>query len=174
MGVPRLRSVALAAMLAALPVAAAGCSLGGSGGSGGGGGAVSSPTADSAAKARERVQAYLDAMKAKDVDTGRSQLCVPLHTSFDAAATGANGDFASHFTVTSAMIIDVRADAGRQQVSTAISVSVGKQALNRAIVFSVTRVGDDWCIAGEKPGGASPSPGGAGATPGGAETGPAT
>ena len=117
---------------------------------------------ESPQRARERVQAYLDAMTAKDVPTGRAQLCVSLHAAFDKAATGANGDFATHFTVTSAAITDIRAAGDEQQVSTAITVTAKGQRIPLKLLFTVARAGDGtdaWCIAREEVGGnSSPSP----------------
>ncbi|RKN51320.1 hypothetical protein [Micromonospora endolithica] len=116
------------------------------------------PAEEAAAKSRERVQAYLDAMTAKDVAAGRSQLCAALHQSFDASATGPNGDFADHFQVPQAEIVDVRAGGLGQQVSASVSVTVGSRKVTRALLFTVTRDGADWCIAGEAPGGNTPEP----------------
>ncbi|WP_422736097.1 nuclear transport factor 2 family protein [Micromonospora sp. WMMD729] len=119
------------------------------------------PAEEAAARSRERVQAYLDAMTAKDVAAGRSQLCALLHDGFDAAATGPNGDFADHFQVPQATITDVRAGQRGQEVSVSVSVTAGKSKVTRPLVFTVTRDGGDWCIAGEAPGGKpapSPSP----------------
>ncbi|MBL6275729.1 hypothetical protein JMF97_06105 [Micromonospora fiedleri] len=116
------------------------------------------PADEALAKSRERVQAYLDAMTAKDVAAGRSQLCTVLHESFDAAATGPNGDFADHFTVTQTEIVDIRPGPVGQEVSTVVTVTVGKREASRSLLFTVTRDGLDWCISGEQPGGHSPSP----------------
>lgn len=121
------------------------------------------PAEEAATKARERVQAYLDAMVAKDVAAGRGQFCAPAHPAFDAAATGPNGDFAEHFTVPQATITDVRSGPTGQEVSTSITVTVGKRSVSRDLLFTVTRSGADWCIASEAPGGnapATPTPGG--------------
>ncbi|MEV1144676.1 hypothetical protein [Micromonospora sp. NPDC049799] len=116
------------------------------------------PAEEAAAKSRERVQAYLDAMTAKDVAAGRSQLCATMHQSFDAAATGPNGDFADHFEVPQAEITDVRPGPRGQEVSTSVSVAVGSRTVTRPLLFTVTRDGADWCIAGETPGGNTPEP----------------
>ncbi|MEU0156034.1 hypothetical protein [Micromonospora fulviviridis] len=161
MGLTHPRAVAGAALLALLPVTLAGCGLGG------GEDAPDSPASQSqrapaeeaAAKSRERVQAYLDAMAAKDADAGRSQLCAPMQAAFDAAATGPNGDFADHFTVPQATITDVRSGPHGEEVSTSITVAVGTRKATRSLLFTVTRTGADWCIAGEAPGGNTPEPG---------------
>lgn len=116
------------------------------------------PAEEAAAKSRERVQAYLDAMTAKDVAAGRSQLCAVLQEGFDAAATGPNGDFADHFTVPQAEITDIRPGPQGQEVSTTVSVKAGSRTVARPLLFTVTRDGADWCIAAEAPGGHSPAP----------------
>lgn len=116
------------------------------------------PAAEASAKARERVQAYLDAMTAKDVAAGRSQLCAVMHAAFDAAATGPNGDFADHFEVPQAQITDIRPGPRGQEVSATVSVTAGTRKLTRPLLFTVTRDGADWCIAGETPGGNTPDP----------------
>ncbi|MEU8261269.1 hypothetical protein AB0C02_11695 [Micromonospora sp. NPDC048999] len=140
-----LRPLAGVAGLALLPIVLTGC---------GQGGAQRSPADEAAA----RVQAYLDAMAAKDVDAGRSQLCAPAQAAFDAAATGPNGDFADHFRVPRATITDVRSGPDGQQVSTAITVAVGSRKATRPLLFTVTRSGADWCISAEAPGGHTPKP----------------
>ncbi|MFG2050049.1 nuclear transport factor 2 family protein [Micromonospora sp. NPDC048935] len=118
------------------------------------------PADEAASRSRERVQAYLDAMIAKDVAAGRSQLCALLHESFDQAATGPNGDFADHFQVPQAAITDVRSGPLGQEVSVSVSVAANGRTVVRPLVFTVTRDGGDWCIAGEMPGGrpATPTP----------------
>jgi hypothetical protein len=161
MGQPHRSPVAGAALLALLPLALTGCSLGAGDDSGSGTGSgrqQRAPAEEAAAKSRERVQAYLDAMAAKDVDAGRSQLCAPAQAAFDDAATGPNGDFADHFTVPEATITDVRSGPHGQEVSTAVTVAVGARKATRTLLFTVTRGGADWCIAGEAPGGTAPTP----------------
>ncbi|WP_329012354.1 hypothetical protein OG271_02470 [Micromonospora rifamycinica] len=116
------------------------------------------PVQEASGKARERVQAYLDAMTAKDPAAGRSQLCATMHAGFDAAATGPNGDFADHFKVSRAAITDIRTGAQGQEVSTTVTASAGTRKTTRPLLFTVTRDGADWCIAGEEPGGHSPEP----------------
>ncbi|RIV38502.1 hypothetical protein D2L64_12835 [Micromonospora radicis] len=116
------------------------------------------PAEEALAMSRERVQAYLDAMTAKDVAAGRSQLCAVLHKAFDAAATGPNGDFADHFEVSQVEITDIRPGPVGQEVSTAVTVTVGKREATRPLLFTVTRDGLDWCISDERPGGHSPAP----------------
>ncbi|MGC5018147.1 hypothetical protein [Micromonospora sp. DT47] len=146
------------AALAFLPLTLLGCGFGGDDEEGGAEATPRAPAEEAANKSRERVQAYLDAMAAKDVDAGRSQLCAPMHEAFDAAATGPNGDFADHFEVPKAAITDVRPGARGQEVSTSITVSVGSRELTKPLLFTVTRGGADWCISGEAPGGATPAP----------------
>lgn len=161
MGQPHRRVATGAALLALLPVTLAGCGLTGGDHSDGGSGSGTpqkAPAEEAAAKSRERVQAYLDAMAAKDVDAGRSQLCAPAQAAFDAAATGPNGDFADHFTVPQATITDVRSGSHGQEVSTAVTVAAGGRKATRPLLFTVTRSGADWCIDGEAPGGNTPEP----------------
>ncbi|WP_431875242.1 hypothetical protein [Micromonospora marina] len=139
------------ALLALLPAALAAC---GSGGQDGGDTPPSgkAPAEEAAAKSRERVQAYLDALTARDAAAGRSQLCAPTHAAFDSAATGPNGDFADHFTVPEATITEVRSGPNGQEVSASITVAAGSRKAVRALQFTVTRSGADWCISGEAPG----------------------
>ncbi|MFG1711434.1 hypothetical protein [Micromonospora sp. NPDC049203] len=138
------------ALLAFLPVALAAC---GSNGQEGGDARPSekAPAEEAAAKSRERVQAYLDALTARDADAGRSQLCAPMHAAFDSAATGPNGDFADHFTVPQATITDVRSGPNGQEVSASVTVTAGSRTAARSLLFTVTRNGADWCISGEVP-----------------------
>ncbi|WP_433529215.1 hypothetical protein ACQPYA_23265 [Micromonospora sp. CA-263727] len=116
------------------------------------------PAEEAMASSRERVQAYLDAMAAKDVAAGRNQLCSVLHEAFDEAATGPNGNFADHFDVPRAEITDIRPGPAGQEVSTSISVTAGSRKLTRKLLFTVTRDGLDWCISDERPGGNTPAP----------------
>ncbi|WP_405099066.1 hypothetical protein [Micromonospora sp. NBC_01412] len=156
MAVTHSRS-ALVAALALLPFTLFGCGLGG-GDEKAAEQPGRAPAEEAATKARERVQAYLDAMIAKDTAAGRSQLCAPAQEGFDSAATGPNGDFADHFTVTEAAITDVRPGAAGQEVSTSITVTAGAREATRPLLFTVTRSGADWCVAGEAPGGQTPGP----------------
>ncbi|SCG38059.1 hypothetical protein [Micromonospora halophytica] len=149
---PRHRATAVA-VLALLPLSLLGCGIGDDEDAAP---LDRAPAEEAAAKSRERVQAYLDAMSAKDVDAGRSQLCAPMHAAFDAAATGPNGDFADHFEVPKAAITDVRTGPSGQEVSTSVTVSVGAKEVVRPLRFTVTRVGTDWCISGEAPGEPTP------------------
>ncbi|MEU1603364.1 hypothetical protein [Micromonospora matsumotoense] len=142
--------------LALLPFTLLGCGLGGDDKADGGPTRV--PVQEASTKARERVQAYLDAMAAKDPAAGRHQLCATMQAGFDAAATGPNGDFADHFKVPAATITDIRTGAKGQEVSTTVTVSVGAKKATRSLLFTVTRDGADWCIAGEEPGGHTPAP----------------
>ncbi|MGC5308966.1 nuclear transport factor 2 family protein [Micromonospora zamorensis] len=165
------RLAATAAGLLLLPVALVGCGIGG-------GDTEDEPTPkparapaeEAAARSRERVQAYLDAMTAKDVAAGRSQLCALLHDGFDLGATGPNGDFADHFQVPEAAITAIRSGPLGQEVSVSVSVTAGKRTVTRPLVFTVTRDGSDWCIAGEAPAG----PAGAEAPPTGVAPTPAS
>ncbi|MGW4497567.1 hypothetical protein ACWENR_02955 [Micromonospora sp. NPDC004336] len=149
------RLAAGAVLLGTLPLALLGCGIGEDDDSTKPGRA---PAEEAAAKSRERVQAYLDAMTAKDVAAGRSQLCAVLQESFDAAATGPNGDFADHFKVPQAEITDVRSGPRGQEVSATVSVTAGSRTTTRPLLFTVTRDGADWCIAAEAPGGNTPAP----------------
>ncbi|GGL96722.1 MULTISPECIES: hypothetical protein [Micromonospora] len=121
------------------------------------------PVEEADTKARERVQAYLDAMVAKDAAAGRNQFCAPLHEGFDAAATGPNGDFADHFEVSQATITEVRSGSRGQEVAVTLTVTAGSRQAERALDFTVTRTGADWCISGEAPG--TPAPSGSPADP---------
>ncbi|MFB9544089.1 outer membrane protein assembly factor BamD [Micromonospora sagamiensis] len=158
-------TVSLAVVLAALTFALPGCGIGDDEPAEE---PDRAPAEEAATRSRERVQAYLDAMVAKDVAAGRSQFCATAHAAFDAAATSPNGDFAAHFTVPEATVTDVRPGSRGQEVSTSVTVSVGGRSTTRALLFTVTRSGADWCIAEEAPGdpsapgspseGASPAP----------------
>ncbi|MFE9690082.1 hypothetical protein [Micromonospora sp. NPDC005806] len=160
MGQTHRGAVTGVALLALLPIALTGCGFGAKDDAGGAAAteAQRAPAEEAAAKSRERVQAYLDAIAGKDVDAGRSQLCAPMQASFDAAATGPNGDFADHFTVPQATITDVRSGPHGEEVSTSITVVVGSRKATRSLLFTVTRGGADWCISGEAPGGNTPEP----------------
>ncbi|MEV4121145.1 nuclear transport factor 2 family protein [Micromonospora sp. NPDC049645] len=156
------RLAATAAGLVLLPIALVGCGIGG-GDTDEPAKPARAPAEEATARSRERVQAYLDAMAAKDVAAGRSQLCALLHEGFDLGATGPNGDFADHFQVPEAAITDIRSGPLGQEVSVSVSVAIGKRTVARPLVFTVTRDGSDWCIAGEAPGGAvvaNPTPDG--------------
>ncbi|MDG9676392.1 nuclear transport factor 2 family protein [Micromonospora sp. DH14] len=146
------RLAATAAGLMLLPVALVGCGIGGGDEDESAAKPARAPAEEAATRSRERVQAYLDAMAAKDVAAGRSQLCALLHDGFDLGATGPNGDFADHFQVPEAAITDIRSGPLGQEVSVSVSVTAGKRTVVRPLVFTVTRDGSDWCIAGEAPG----------------------
>jgi hypothetical protein len=150
------RSVVTAVLLASMPAALAGCGL--LGGEDEAEQPGRAPAEEATIKARERVQAYLDAMAAKDVAAGRSQLCTMLHEAFDDAATGPNGDFADHFEVPRSEIVDIRPGEAGQEVSVSVTVTAGRREATRALLFTVTRDGLDWCISAERPGGNSPAP----------------
>ncbi|WP_435091330.1 hypothetical protein [Micromonospora aurantiaca (nom. illeg.)] len=138
------------ALLALLPAALTACGSGSQSGDTPPTGKA--PAEEAAAKSRERVQAYLDALTARDAAAGRSQLCAPMHAAFDSAATGPNGDFADHFTVPEATITEVRSGPNGQEVSASITVAAGSRKAARSLLFTVTRNGADWCISGEAPG----------------------
>ena len=112
------RLAATAAGLMLLPVALVGCGIGDEDEEKSAAKPARAPAEEAAARSRERVQAYLDAMAAKDVAAGRSQLCALLHDGFDLGATGPNGDFADHFQVPEAAITDIRSGprAGGQRL----------------------------------------------------------
>ncbi|WBB49910.1 hypothetical protein O3597_05395 [Verrucosispora sp. WMMA2044] len=150
------RAAGTAALLASLPFALVGCGF--VGGEPEAEQPGRAPAEEAMLKSRERVQAYLDAMAAKDVAAGRSQLCAVLHEAFDGAATEPNGDFADHFEVSKSEITDIRPGPSGQEVSTAVTVTVGKKKATRPLLFTVTRDGLDWCISDERPGGHSPAP----------------
>ncbi|MET8358208.1 hypothetical protein [Micromonospora sp. NPDC005171] len=153
------RLAATAAGLVLLPVALVGCGIGGGDEDESAAKPARAPAEEATTRSRERVQAYLDAMAAKDLAAGRSQLCALLHDGFDLGATSPNGDFADHFQVPEAAITDIRSGPRGQEVSVSVSVAVGKRTVTRPLVFTVTRDGSDWCIAGEAPGGsAAPTP----------------
>ncbi|MCG5461186.1 nuclear transport factor 2 family protein [Micromonospora sp. NPDC053740] len=159
------RLAATAAGLMLLPVALVGCGIGDKDEKSAAKPARA-PAEEATTRSRERVQAYLDAMAAKDVDAGRSQLCALLHDGFDLGATGPNGDFADHFQVPEAAITDIRSGPLGQEVRVSVSVAVGKRTVIRPLIFTVTRDGSDWCIAGEAPGGpVAPTPTGVAPTP---------
>ncbi|MEO3746983.1 hypothetical protein [Plantactinospora sp. B5E13] len=172
MGVERPWTVVLAIGLAAVPLGLTGCGLDDPVRREPEQSARPAPTTpgeNGAERARARVQAYLDAMRSKNVDAGRAQLCAPMHAAFDAAATTPNGDFAGHFTVSTTEIVDIRAtgpDQPDQEVSTSATVKVGDQTRSITILFTVARAGGQWCIAQEVPGGRTAGPSGA-ATPAG-------
>lgn len=153
MAVSPIRPALCVVTLAIAGAVLSACGLGGGpGGAGGGSTAGGKPSEDAAALARATVQDYLDAMESKEPTAGRSKLCAPLHASFDQSATGPNGDFAGHFTVTSAEITEVTADGGRQRVNTVVQATAGKQTFTRGIMFVVTPVDGTWCISDEAPG----------------------
>ncbi|HEY0697309.1 MAG TPA: hypothetical protein VGD43_05810 [Micromonospora sp.] len=155
MGVPR-RGVAVPVGIAAvlLTVGLTGCGIGP-----GSPDDPPTPTEDVVQQARERVQAYLDAVKAKQVAAGREQLCAPLQAAFDASATGPNGDFAEHFTVAAATIDEVRPGDGRKpEVSATVTVSAGGRDVPVSLVFTVARNEGRWCIADERQGQPSAAP----------------
>lgn len=156
MSAPRLRPAILALALLPLLLAPAGCGIFGGSPDGAG---ESTPVDEGPEKARTLVQAYLDAVVAKDPAAGREQLCPQMREAFDRSATGPNGDFAEHFTVPEATITDVRAkDASQQEVSTSITIKAGGRSSKSPLLFTVARTDQGWCIADERPGGNTPPP----------------
>ncbi|WP_018830565.1 hypothetical protein [Salinispora tropica] len=119
--------------------------------------AEEAPAVESATKARERVQAYLDAVAAKDVAAGRSQFCAVMQPAFDAVATGPSGDFADHFEVSQAQITEVGPGPRGEEVSARVLVTTDADEVIRPLLFTVTRDGADWCIASETPGSTAPA-----------------
>ncbi|MFC6020464.1 hypothetical protein ACFP2T_30380 [Plantactinospora solaniradicis] len=150
----RRRVAGLAVVLAMLPLGLTGCGLLDSIGQEAD--PKPTPVDEGPERARVRVQAYLDAMKAKSVADGREQLCAPLQESFDLSATGPNGDFAKHFSVSTAKITDVRAKGADQEVSTVITVKAGGRSSPIKLLFTVARADGQWCIAKEAIGGNTP------------------
>nr|MDT0662129.1 hypothetical protein [Micromonospora sp. DSM 115978] len=161
MTTPRTPLGVLVATTALAPLALAGCGLFGGSGPGPSG---SVPVDDGADESRQLVQNYLDAMRAKDVATGRGQLCAAMHEAFDQGATGPNGDFAEHFDVADAEIVDIRPQDGGQAVSTAITVEASGEQIPARIMFVVSRTDAGWCIADERVGGNTPAPTGSAPT----------
>jgi len=100
-------------------------------------------------ESRSLVQNYLDAMRVKDVDQGRVPLCSAMVDMFDTSATGPAGDFADHFTVPAAEIIEIRPVDGGHEVDTAVTVVAGSERERVDLVFTVVADGDGWCIADE-------------------------
>jgi hypothetical protein len=120
------------------------------------------PVDESPRLAREKVEAYLAAMTAKDVKAGRRQLCPSLYGIFDKTATGTGGDFARGVTVSDATVIDVREDGPAHKVTAALTAATRATSGRVGIAFTVSRIESGWCIAGEEaavpPPAAVPSP----------------
>jgi hypothetical protein len=114
------------------------------------------PVDESPRLAREKVEAYLAAMTAKDAATGKTHLCPSLHGVFDKTATGVDGDFNKNVTVSDAVVADVRADGPAQKVTANLTLRAGDRTAPVGIVFTVSRIAEGWCIAGEEP--ATPLP----------------
>lgn len=111
---------------------------------------------DGQAAAEEPVRDYLDAMRAKDVEQGRAQLCPATQEIFDTSATGPGGDFAERFTVPAAQVVDTRAVTVGFEVTAAVTVAVADATTDVELVFTVTPTGEDgWCIHDET--GSSPA-----------------
>lgn len=108
--------------------------------------ATAAPT-DGRAEAEEPVHGYLDAMRAKDVERGRAQLCPATREIFDTSATGPGGDFAEEFTVTQARIVDSRPAAVGYQVTATVTVAVADTISEVGLLFTVTPTSEgSWCI----------------------------
>ena len=69
------------------------------------------PVDESPRLAREKVEAYLAAMTAKDRAAGKQHCARRWHGVFDKTATGENGDFNKKLTVAARRWYDVRAEA---------------------------------------------------------------
>jgi hypothetical protein len=109
------------------------------------------PVDESPRLAKEKVEAYLAAMTAKNVKAGRLQLCPSLYGIFDKTATGTGGDFARGVSVSDATVTDVRKDGPAQKVTAALTVTAGGASGPVGIAFTVSRIESGWCIAGEEP-----------------------
>ena len=114
------------------------------------------PVDESPRLARQKVEAYLAAMTARDRAAGRTHLCPSLHGVFDKTATGANGDFNKNLTVADATVVDVRAEGPAQKVTANLTLTAGDRTAPVGIVFTVSRIAEGWCIAAEEA--ASPLP----------------
>ncbi|MFY1637375.1 hypothetical protein ACN27F_29585 [Solwaraspora sp. WMMB335] len=150
------------AVLAVLGLAAAGCTAGPAPAP------ISAPSATvppaGSVESHELVQNYLDAMRAKDVDQGRAQLCAATQEIFDASATGPNGDFAESFSVSRAEVTGSRRVAVGHEVTATVAITSGAGSTAVDLVFTVTPAdfdAGDWCIHDET---AAPA-GGPSATP---------
>jgi hypothetical protein len=152
----RSRPVALVAAMTVLPLGLTGCGLSGDDPEPVRTGPVE--VDDGAHEPRQVVRGYLNAMLAKDATTGRGRFCAVAHETFDRAATGPNGDFAAHFTVTRADIVDVRPGDTAQEVRTAITVDSGGTTIERRLLFVVARTDGGWCIADERSDDDTPDP----------------
>jgi len=108
------------------------------------------PVDESPRLAKEKVEAYLAAMTAKDRAAGKQQLCPSLYGVFDKTSTGANGDFNKSLTVADATVVDVRADGPAQKVTANLTLTAGERSAPVGIVFTVSRITEGWCIAGEQ------------------------
>ena len=108
-----------------------------------------SPTDDTAA-VRKPVEEYLVAMRAKDVNKGREQLCEGMRATFDQNATGPDGDFASHFTVPRASVVTVAGAGDSREVTASVTVQAQGQATAISVLFTVSPFDGGWCIAAEK------------------------
>jgi hypothetical protein len=108
------------------------------------------PVDESPRLAREKVEAYLAAMTARDKAAGRTHLCPSLHGVFDKTATGANGDFNKSLKVADAAVVDVRAEGPAQMVTANLSLTAGDRTEPVGILFTVSRIAEGWCIAAEE------------------------
>ena len=108
------------------------------------------PVDESPRLAKEKVEAYLAAMTAKDRAAGKQHLCPSLHGVFDKTSTGANGDFNKGLTVADATVVDVRAEGPAQKVTANLTLTSGERSAPVGIVFTVSRITEGWCIAAEE------------------------
>jgi hypothetical protein len=161
MSVTRSRILPLAAFGALAVALAAGC-----GNEGGSSSEAATPSSSAAATpsasntgsdedhAREVVQNYLDAMKAKDPAKGKEQMCPSLHEQFDKTATGEEGDFSSRLTVKEQSISNVQPkgeDGHRVTTTMVVQAKVsGANPVKADIAFDVHKLGDLWCIYNEE------------------------
>ena len=118
---------------------------------------------DGRAQAEEPVRDYLDAMRAKDVEQGRAQLCPATQEIFDASATGPSGDFAERFTVPQTQVVDTRPVAVGFEITATVTVAAADATSDVELVFTVTPAdADGWCIHDEtstsQAGGPAPVP----------------
>ena len=115
-----------AAGLVLLPAALVGCGIGGDDEDEPAASPSGHPPRRPPPRSRERVQAYLDAMAAKDVAAGRSQLCALLHDGFDARRHRPERRLRRPLQGAPATITDVRSGPRGQEVSASVAVTAGK------------------------------------------------
>ena len=165
MSASRSRRLPLAALGALALAFAAGC--GTDGGSSNNGGSspdagsstgAATPSASNSGSdedhARQVVQNYLDAMKARDEAKGKEQFCPSLHEQFDKTASGEEGDFSPKLIVKDQSITDVQpqGDDGHRVTTTMVvqAKASGTNPVKANIAFDVHKLGDLWCIYNEE------------------------